>query len=295
MATHALTVTVKAHAKINLGLRVLNKRPDGYHEVDTVLQALDLYDVLTLEPRASGGISLTSPGLDIPADENLAYRAARLLAERVGLPRGVRIALEKRIPVGAGLGGGSSDAAAVLQGLNALFELGLDREGLLALASELGSDVPFFLVGGRCRARGRGERLAPVPVPAAERGATYALLVPPFSLGAREVYEAWDRLLPATPDSPYPNDLEGAALALRPELREYRAFLVGFRRPFGLSGSGPTYFVVLRGGEGPRFREVAQQALPEARIFLCRPADAGAEVVPPAPPGGEIAPAPGLG
>jgi len=150
---------------VNLGLRVRETRPDGYHEVDTVLQSVDLHDTLELSPcpDPGGGIALKvrvedSGGLDIPPEENLAVRAAELLRERVGLPRGqgVTIELRKRIPVGAGLGGGSSDAAAVLAGLNALFALGLSRKELVELGAALGSDVPFFLWGGRGRARGRG-------------------------------------------------------------------------------------------------------------------------------------------
>ncbi len=279
--TSAPALRLRAYAKINRGLRVLRRRPDGYHEIDTVMQSVDLYDTLTLQPRGDEEISLTmSPDGGIPPEENLALRAARLLRERVGLPRGVHIVLEKRIPVGAGLGGGSSDAAAVLQGLNALFELGLERRALRDLASELGSDVPFFLVGGRCRARGRGERLQPLSVPEAERRQIYVLLVPPFSLRAQEVYQAWDRGIPRAPASPYPNDLEGAALALRPELAVYREFLVEAGSPFGLSGSGPAYFAVAPEEEAVRLAEGAKRELPRGtQVFLCRGTAVGAEIV----------------
>lgn len=267
------TLRIRACAKVNLGLRVLGKRPDGYHEIDTVLQSIDLCDHITLAPRRDDEISLEMvPDLGIPPDANLALRAARLLAERTGLPTGVRILLEKEIPVGAGLGGGSSDAAAVLRGLNALFGLGLDTEALLDLGAGLGSDVPFFLIGGRCRARGRGERLRRMPVPDAEHAQIYVLLVPRFSLSAREVYEAFDRLQPEALDSPYPNDLEGSALALRPELGAVREFLKGAAAPFGLSGSGPTYFAVMNDeDEAAELFRQAERRLPEGtQVFSCR-------------------------
>jgi len=282
--TRARRVRVDAYAKVNLGLRVRETRPDGYHEVDTVLQSVDLHDTLELSPcpDPGGGIALKvrvedSGGLDIPPEENLAVRAAELLRERVGLPRGqgVTIELRKRIPVGAGLGGGSSDAAAVLAGLNALFALGLSRKELVELGAALGSDVPFFLWGGRGRARGRAR-----PLGSHEEREVYALFVPPFTLRTRDVYKAFDELRPGTPDSPYPNDLEGAALALRPELRRYREFLARRDVPFGLSGSGPTYFAVLKDEQGARaLAHEAVEELPGVRAFVCRPTRTGHRVL----------------
>lgn len=278
--TSTPALRLRAYAKINLGLRVLAKRPDGYHEIDTTLQTVDLCDVLELELRDNGELSLEMrPDRGIPAEENLALKAARLVRGRFGVPQGVRIRLEKRIPVGAGLGGGSSDAAAVLRGLCALLSPEVDREALGGLALELGSDVPFFLVGGRCRARGRGERLQPIPVPEQERGHVYGLIVPPFSLSAREAYEAWDRRRPPTPPSPYPNDLEGTALLLRPQLAIYREYLARTGLPFGMSGSGPAYFAVVPQGEADRFVEEAERALPEGtRVLLCRGTSTGTEI-----------------
>jgi 4-diphosphocytidyl-2-C-methyl-D-erythritol kinase len=283
MRTLTQTLSIRAYAKVNLGLRVVGRRPDGYHEIDTVLQSIDLCDHITLAPRRDGEISLkTTPDFGIPPDENLALRAARLLNERVGLPMGVRILLDKEIPVGAGLGGGSSDAAAVLRGLNRLFGLGLDAEALMELGAELGSDVPFFLMGGCCRARGRGERLEKLSVSDAELNNIYVLFVPPFSLSAREVYGAFERLRPQALDSPYPNDLEGAALALRPELRPYREFLKSAGAPFGMSGSGPTYFAVVDSEtEAAEILRRAERGLcEETRRLLCRSVTAGSDVVP---------------
>ena len=159
-------ITVEGNAKINLTLDILGKRPDGYHEVAMVMQSIGLHDTLTLS-KISSGIELT---LDVPgleADErNLAWRAARLLLDGEGVKGGVRIALTKRIPIAAGLAGGSADAAAVLRGVNALYELGLTQAELCAYGAKLGSDIPFTIVGGTMLATGRGEVLEALdPVP----------------------------------------------------------------------------------------------------------------------------------
>ena len=155
----AAPLRVRCPAKINLGLWILGKRPDGYHEIDTILQTIALEDEITLEP-AREGLALATRGIPIPGDApNLVTRAWDLLVERAGgrLPRGIRATLTKRIPVGAGLGGGSSDAAGFLLGADRLLGLGLTAEELRALAARLGSDVPFFLRGGTARATGRGD------------------------------------------------------------------------------------------------------------------------------------------
>lgn len=169
---------------MNLALEVLGKREDGYHELATVLQAVDLSDLLTLEEDKRIAIAVSDPG--IPAgEENLAWRAAQLLKGAAGIDRGVRITLEKRIPVAAGLGGGSSDAAAVLLGLNQLWEIGWPSSRLQELAVQLGMDVPFFLGGGRALGTGRGERLEPLP---SEGDLALVLVNPNFPLTTREVY-----------------------------------------------------------------------------------------------------------
>ena len=154
--------TEKAYAKINLFLEIMGRRPDGYHEIETVMQTVTLADTVTLSGRADGTVVLSCPGLDLPARENLAYRAAKLYLDAAGLSDGVEIAVGKRIPAGAGLAGGSADAAAVLRGLERHYRK-LGKEALLELAARLGSDVPFCVEGGCALARGRGEILAPLP------------------------------------------------------------------------------------------------------------------------------------
>jgi len=151
-------VVEPARAKVNLYLDVVRRREDGFHDIETLFQSLDLADEVTLEPRGDGQLTLdcSLPGLCAPED-NLALRAAVLLRRHTGCGAGAHISLEKRIPVAAGLAGGSADAAAVLRGLNRLWGLGLSHGELAAPALELGSDVPYCLAGGLAAATGRGE------------------------------------------------------------------------------------------------------------------------------------------
>ena len=154
-------IEIEAHAKINLTLEVVGRRGDGYHDIVSIMQTVGLHDVVTLEPAERLTLTCDPPELESP--DNLALRAARLLREHTGHSAGAAISLSKRIPVAAGLGGGSSDAAAVLVGLNRLWGLGLSREEMIPLAASLGSDVPFFLEGGTAMVSGRGERVRALP------------------------------------------------------------------------------------------------------------------------------------
>ena len=185
-------VTVLAPAKINLTLDVGGRRPDGYHEVDTVMQTVDLCDRVTVERTDSGRIELCLPGSDLPADErNTAYRAARLFFEKAGFAcPGVRLTVEKRIPMQAGLAGGSADAAGVLAGLNRLWDGAVSEAELLAAAAQVGADVPFCLVGGAARAVGIGTELTPYPpLPPC----TVLIVQPETGVSTAEAYRAIDR------------------------------------------------------------------------------------------------------
>lgn len=184
-------MVLRTSAKVNLVLEVLGKRPDGYHELSTVLQAVDLFDRLTVQTAET--ITLETSDAALPVDDgNLVVRAARLLRDAAGFEAGARIVLDKRIPVAAGLGGGSSDAAATLWGLNRLWGLRWRRERLVELAVALGMDVPFFLGAGRALGTGRGEVLAPLP---GTGGYALVLVNPGVPLSTREVYrrvpEGW--------------------------------------------------------------------------------------------------------
>jgi 4-diphosphocytidyl-2-C-methyl-D-erythritol kinase len=167
-----MKVTLRAPAKINWFLSVLGKRNDGYHDIVSPMQCVSLFDVLDFED--SDRIELASE-MDIPSEENLVYRAAALLREHSSYKGGARITLRKEIPSAAGLGGGSSDAACTLIGLNRLWGLGKEKEELMQLAAELGSDVPFFISGPLALIEGRGERVSPLAV----AGTMTVLLVNP--------------------------------------------------------------------------------------------------------------------
>lgn len=177
-------------AKVNLYLRILSKRKDGYHNIETLFERIRLFDDITLLPAASG-IHLKTAGADIPdGPQNLVYRAALLLKESCGVKKGVRIRLRKRIPVSAGLGGGSSNAATTLLGLNRFWKLGLGRKRLLELGAQLGSDVPFFLLETSFAiGRGRGERLEKLRGPKL----WHCLVKPDFGISTQEAYAAWAR------------------------------------------------------------------------------------------------------
>ena len=193
------SLTVRAPAKINLFLEVLGKRPDGYHEIRTVVQAVDLCDVLRFRVRDDGQVRVHCQAVGVPpGEENLVFRAARALKERCGVEKGVDVWLEKRIPVGGGLGGGSSDCAAALQALVHLWELDVPGEDLHGIAARLGSDVPFFLRGGAALCEGRGEKVSPVQCAATF---DYVLVMPPLMVSTAKVYGRVENALTASPEA----------------------------------------------------------------------------------------------
>ncbi len=159
-------VTQKAYSKVNIGLDVLRRRPDGYHELKMIMQTVDICDELTFEKKEEPGIQLRIEGADLPTDENnLVCRAAALLLEEKQIGEGVSITLKKRIPIAAGMAGGSADAAATMRGLNALFEMGCSAEELRRLGVKLGADIPYCILGGTMLSEGIGEVLTPLPPP----------------------------------------------------------------------------------------------------------------------------------
>jgi 4-diphosphocytidyl-2-C-methyl-D-erythritol kinase len=214
---------VLAPAKLTVSLRVTGVRPDGYHLIDAEMVSIDRCDELSFED-GDGLEVVGATGLAVPADDdNLVRRALRLVDRRA------HVVLRKRIPAGAGLGGGSTDAAAVLRWA------GFDDP---LLAATLGADVPFCLRGGRARVTGIGEVLEPLP----HVDRTFTLVTPPFGCATPEVYRAWDRL--GGPRAEGPNDLEPAALAVEPRLAVWRDRLADATGAVPvLAGSGSTWFV----------------------------------------------------
>lgn len=193
------TVTVNAYAKVNLSLDIVGRRADGYHLMDMVMQAVSLHDTVILRKQPEG-IAFSCSEKNLPQDEsNLAVRAARAFFAHTGTDGGVRIALEKRIPAGAGMAGGSADAAAVLVGLNALYEAELSQETLCKIGLSLGADVPFCIVGGTARVTGIGEIIEPV---APLSSCFFAAVKPAFSISTKEAFARADGgLIDKRPDT----------------------------------------------------------------------------------------------
>lgn len=181
------SITVKAYAKINLGLDVIRKRSDGYHDVSMIMQTVNLHDTISIKKTRFQSISLQSNLYYLPNDRrNLVYKAAELFCENCSVTSGLSIHINKRIPIAAGLAGGSANAAATLQGLNTLFEIGLSLEELMALGIKLGADVPYCLLMGTALSEGIGEILTPLP----SMPHCYILLVKPnVSISTKHVYE----------------------------------------------------------------------------------------------------------
>ncbi|AIQ44507.1 4-diphosphocytidyl-2C-methyl-D-erythritol kinase [Paenibacillus sp. FSL R7-0273] len=249
----------KAPAKINLMLDVLRKRADGFHEVEMIMTMVDLADRLELSELKRDSIIISSQAGYIPLDEkNLAFQAARLIKDRYNVKSGVHIHLDKRIPVAAGLAGGSSDAAATLRGLNRLWRLGIPSQELQELGAELGSDVPFCVTGGTALATGRGEKLTPIPNPpqcwvilakppinvsTAEvygRVRANQIAVHPSASGMQQAIEAGDF---GAVCAGLGNVLEDVTLKLHPEVQQLKEAMVKLGADGVLmSGSGPTVF-----------------------------------------------------
>jgi 4-diphosphocytidyl-2-C-methyl-D-erythritol kinase len=270
-----VTFTLEAFAKVNRSLVVHGRRPDGYHEIDTLFSTIDMADNLLFEEDER--LTLSIGQSTIPSDEsNLVLRAARALSDQAGGNRGARLHLSKNIPVGAGLGGGSADAAAALLGLNALWSLDLPVEDLSRVAATVGSDVPFFLFGGRARGTGRGERIEPLPDAPDE---ALVLLLPPFGMATPEVYRALGagpvpHPLPPRTDAgtlPDRNDLEAAAERLRPEVASLRSALLDEGAVTArLSGSGSTVYGVFREGGAARAAATALGRRERVRVLVTR-------------------------
>jgi 4-diphosphocytidyl-2-C-methyl-D-erythritol kinase len=273
-----MILSAQAPAKINRELRVGARRPDGYHEILSRLVSIDLADVVEVTAGA-GTLELSCKGRPVPADDsNLVVRAARALAGRLGRTADARIRLEKRIPVGAGLGGGSSDAARTLELLGELWGAGLPHPEVVEIAASLGSDVPFFLFGGEADVSGRGERVVPR---SDSEPVDLLVLVPPFALSTADVYAAHDRLaagvgdprLPATLEVEAskgffgPNDLAFAVLETRPDMGVLLESARSLAFESAITGSGSA--IVLHGAIGNAAERLAALH-PEIEIFRCR-------------------------
>lgn len=279
------SVRIPAYAKVNLRLDVLGRRADGYHELRTIFQAISLHDILLLETKKEPGIDLRITGnsqlAGEPGQDNLVYRAIRDLAREIKFERGIRAVLTKRIPVGRGMGGGSSDAAAALIGLLRLSGKSVAMERLLEIASDLGADVPFFLQGGRALGIGRGDEIYPLP----DVRRREVLLVSPHDIAVptKDAYrwlseELTNRGGPtklvqfcalcwSPQGGALSNDFEAAVFPRYPRLAAIkRELLQQGAAEASLAGSGSAVFGIY---QHPAKARRAARAFPKDQVFLC--------------------------
>ncbi len=267
---------LRAPAKINLSFRILRRRDDGFHEIETLMAPVSLYDEITIEPNESG-IQFDCDNASLSGSDNLVVRAAELFFERKNAKPAVRISLKKNIPHGAGLGGGSSDAATTLLGLNELFETRFSREELSDLAAQLGSDVPFFIYQSAATCRGRGEIVRPMKL---KTPVSLLLLKPEFSVPTPWAYSRWMDSHDLPNISYTPQDFDGAQFVndLERPVFEKFVFLAEAKRWLLqqpevavalMSGSGSTVFAVLKkGGDSDTLKERALNKL-DPQLWTC--------------------------
>lgn len=253
-------LVLPAPAKLNLFLHVTGRRPDGYHTLESLLVLIGRGDVVSLSWRDDAEVVRLRGPAGVPAEDDLTVRAARLLQRACGIAHGVTIAVDKRLPIGGGVGGGSSDAATALLGLNRLWQLGLSRQELMRLALELGTDVPFFVFGETARAHGIGEVLEPVSVPQT----WFAVLSPPIEVSTRDMFAAPELTrhsqsakMAVFSEGYGRNDLQAVAAARFPEIAGCLAALSHAAPASGarMTGSGACVFAAFAS------EYAAQQAL----------------------------------
>lgn len=282
------TLKMNAYAKINLGLDVIGRLPNGYHEVKMIMQSVGICDELTFEKQPAG-ITVTTDSGELPTDENnLIYKAAKLLLDTFDVKEGVRIHLTKRIPIAAGMAGGSTDAAATLKAVNQLFRLGRTKEELMELGVKIGADVPYCILGGTALAEGIGERLTPLP----PLPACYLLVAKPgINVSTKYVYTTLDAApIPSHPDidgmvdAIFAGDLERITARLGNVLETVTApahpIILEIKKKFLelgsagvlMSGSGPTVFGIFPDKEEAEraFTSMKQSNL-AGQVFLTTP------------------------
>jgi len=252
-------IFLKAFAKINLGLKILKKREDGFHDIETTLTTITLSDKISIE-ESDKGIKIQCPGLNIPDNENLVYKTAELFLSKYNVTKGIKIDIQKNIPIGGGLGGGSSDAATVLNGLRSLFNLNVSDEELMGLGRNLGCDVPFFIKGGAAIAKGRGDELKFFKLPRT----MLVIYYPGYSISTKWAYEEYDKWAltkgsvldiiegnegkkkKARGGFDLKNDIEGVVFKGHPDLQDVKMKLLGSGAFIvSLSGSGSCLYVVV--------------------------------------------------
>ncbi|KLT73530.1 4-diphosphocytidyl-2C-methyl-D-erythritol kinase [Neisseria arctica] len=235
-----------APAKLNLDLRITGRRPDGYHNLESIFCLIGLYDTVFLALREDSLIRLHTPTDDLPPEQDLAYRAAVLLQQYCGIRQGVDIWLDKRIPTGGGLGGGSSDAATVLMALNKLWQCAIPRKKLIDLGLSLGADVPFFIFGQNAFAKGVGEDLISMDIP----NNWYVIVKPDVHVSTAIIFSHQGLTRDSKPSimptfqalQPFRNDMQAVVFESYPEVKEAYQYLKEYGRP-QMTGSGACLFL----------------------------------------------------
>lgn len=238
-----------APAKLNLALKITGRRSDGYHLLDSIFTFISLFDLLYIEIPPKDKLQFKSTKREINGEDNLIIQAAKALRQTTGCKKGARIFLKKMIPLGAGLGGGSSDAATALLALNHLWNLHLQRAELITLASSLGADIPFFIGAHNARVQGIGEKIRPITLPKSY----YFVLYPNVTISTKTVFSSFSllteknttRIIPPLDNWPEGNDLQETTFRLYPELKQVKALL----QPFGevaMTGSGSALFIKVK-------------------------------------------------
>ncbi len=248
------SILIQANAKINLNLKILGKRPDGYHNIESTFQSIDLADFLLIEKTRN----YFSGSIICPESENIILKAKNLLEKTVKKELPCQIHLQKVIPISAGLGGGSTDAAATLVGLNLLYNLNLNKRELAKIGIKIGADVPFFLYGGTCRVSGKGERIKPIKIRVSK---FFVLFRPHKRIETKMMYELYDKT---------GKDFLAICENICPEIKKLKRYFSKFYLKPRLSGSGPTVFCQVN--DYQLVKKIAE-GYPEFNgdIFICHP------------------------
>lgn len=301
-----MTVRVTCNAKLNLLLKVYGKRPDGFHDIISAMQSVDLADSIEIEQTAGTGLEISCTNPDVPTDEkNLAWKAVWLMAGKAGRSvDGLRIRINKGIPVGAGLAGGSADCAGTLVGLRELWSLDIEYGELIEMGAQLGSDVPFCLVGGSAMVKGRGEHVDRLPVGLADSPfgpGAFLLVVPPVSVKTGTAYDSldesrerearkWDNLndeylelhqfwMEKLSDGTFPaffmNDFEGPVFHTHPEIAAVHTHLRNAAGQAILSGSGGAMFAYYPDRMQARIQWETYQPVANETAFVALPTGQG--------------------
>lgn len=258
------TVLIQANAKINLDLKILGKKPDGFHQIESTFQSIDLSDFLVFEKSKKNHLS---GAIICPEAENIIFKAKKVLEKTLREALPCQIHLQKSIPIAAGLGGGSADAAATLLALNLLYNLNLSKKELVEIGIKIGADLPFFFYGGTCKVRGIGEIVTPVKQ---KLPRFFVIFRPHKRIETKKMYELYDKT--------GKNFLE-LAREICPDIKKLEKYLKGFQlKKFGLSGSGPTIFCGVNSYKLTQEIAEGYQNF-NGDIFICRPTNKALNII----------------